>query len=380
MKVLYCTNVAAEYRIPFFNKLEERINVEFVITRQSLNDQIYNFGKGTKIEGKVTFIDKSKVKHYIQLLNIVINRDYDICIIPPLDSFGEMIDALIIALLSKIRGKKTIYFWEKWQPSKDIPLKKRVKNLLQKIAFRAINPLINKVLVPGKKSYIYFTNYLRCNPKKITCVINSSIIIEKCKKNNIREEYGIEKNKFVVLYFGRIVRFKGLDILIRAVSLIKNKELVLLICGDGEFKSECEELVKSLRMENVIFTGRIKSSERHNYFRESDLFVLPSRNYNGGIEAWGLTINEAMEMGTPCIVSDHVGCADEIVINKETGLIFESDNYIQLAEKINEVYENKELSNRLIKTAANIVKKTYNYNSMANSFIKQFKSVRRGLE
>lgn len=380
MKVLYFANVAAEYRIPFFNELNNKVNIEFVITKQSINNKVYNFGKGVEINGKFTFLCNNKLKHYIELIFILIKREYDICVVPPLDSFSEMIDAMLITLLAKIRNKKIIYFWEKWQPDeKYIPFKKSIKNKLQKCAYKVIDSAIDMVLVPGKKSYEYFTQYLNCNSDKVKYVINSSIISEKKDFVNVRAKYKIDKSKVVILYFGRIVRFKGLDILIKAVSQLNDEQITLLICGDGDYKPYCEEMAKRLGVKNIIFTGKIESKERYNYFRESDLFILPSRIDNGGIEAWGLTVNEAMEMKIPCIVSDSVGCANEIILNDENGFIFKSEDSEDLSEKIKQIINDNDLKELIIQNAVDTVEHIYNYKNMSDSFIDKFKSLVEGV-
>jgi glycosyltransferase involved in cell wall biosynthesis len=53
----------------------------------------------------------------------------------------------------------------------------------------------------------------------------------------------------------------------------------------------------------------------------ADLFVLPSK---GMYETWGLAVNEAMQMGVPCLVSDRVGCQRDLVTPGETGWVFAS--------------------------------------------------------
>jgi glycosyltransferase involved in cell wall biosynthesis len=62
-----------------------------------------------------------------------------------------------------------------------------------------------------------------------------------------------------------------------------------------------------------------------------DVFALPSR---GLYETWGLTVNEAMHMGLPCLVSDRVGCQRDLVTDGETGWVFRADDTAHLREKL----------------------------------------------
>jgi glycosyltransferase involved in cell wall biosynthesis len=65
----------------------------------------------------------------------------------------------------------------------------------------------------------------------------------------------------------------------------------------------------------------------------ADLFALPSR---GLYETWGLAVNEAMELGVPCLVSDRVGCQQDLVTPGETGWVFRADDAEDLTAKLGE--------------------------------------------
>jgi glycosyltransferase involved in cell wall biosynthesis len=63
----------------------------------------------------------------------------------------------------------------------------------------------------------------------------------------------------------------------------------------------------------------------------ADLFVRPSYGPN---ETWGLAVNEAMCMGCPIIVSDHVGCAQDLVFTHQNGMVFEAGNVAELSQAL----------------------------------------------
>ena len=64
-----------------------------------------------------------------------------------------------------------------------------------------------------------------------------------------------------------------------------------------------------------------------------DIFALPSR---GLYETWGLAVNEAMHLGRPCLVSDRVGCQQDLVRDGETGWVFRSGDPLYLRAKLAE--------------------------------------------
>lgn len=375
MKVLYFTNVAAEYRIPFFAEMEKKMNIKFIITKQGINKKVYDFGVDIEKVNNIVFLPEKIITHFIKLIKILITTEYDICVIPALDSFSEMMDVLIIVMISSIRKKKKVFFWEKWQPKECyIPLKKKLKNRMQKISFDIIKRNLDLVLVPGEKGKKYFEEYLKFSKEKIKKVINASSISKNSYVMDIRKLYNIDKNIFIVLYFGRVVNFKGLDLLIKAMSKISDKDIQLMVCGDGEFLRENKELANKFELD-VIFAGKVNKDEREAYFRAADTFVLPSRIYNGGIEAWGLTVNEAMDLSVPCILSDVVGCSYDLIKPNINGLIFENENEDELKKCILKLKYEPSLREDIIRNAKKTVEEVYNYEKMAESFIDSFESI-----
>jgi len=115
------------------------------------------------------------------------------------------------------------------------------------------------------------------------------------------------------LYVGRLSPEKNLEFLIRAFS--KLPELTLNIVGFGPQ----EEYLKSLAGTNVVFHGAVANAELPKFYQANDVFVLPSKS-----EPWGMVVEEALNNGVPVLVSDRVGCAEEVVRDGENGLVFEA--------------------------------------------------------
>jgi glycosyltransferase involved in cell wall biosynthesis len=81
----------------------------------------------------------------------------------------------------------------------------------------------------------------------------------------------------------------------------------------------------------VRFLPFANQSEMPSRYLLASLFVLPSR---GVYETWGLAVNEAMDMGLPCLVSSRVGCQRDLVTQGETGWVFDSDDPSSLARTL----------------------------------------------
>ena len=136
------------------------------------------------------------------------------------------------------------------------------------------------------------------------------------------------------LYVGRLEKEKNLDLLINAFADFP--KLHLSIIGYGRE----EQSLRSKATKNITFLGEIKNKGLSDYYRKADVFILPSET-----EPWGLVVEEALNNGTPVIVSDHVGCKDDLV-SVDTGLVFEHNSIASLKHAITRICD-VEYYNRL---------------------------------
>lgn len=125
------------------------------------------------------------------------------------------------------------------------------------------------------------------------------------------------------LYVGRIAEVKNLQLLISVFN--EFPDLSLTIIGDGPLRQELEIQAK----QNINFLGAINNKELPKYYKDADVFVLSSKS-----EPWGLVVEEALNNGTPVIVSSAVGCAESIVTPYSSGVVFESGNKESLKESV----------------------------------------------
>ena len=92
-----------------------------------------------------------------------------------------------------------------------------------------------------------------------------------------------------------------------------------------------EEELKSIANKNITFLGAVNNKDLAKYYQNADVFILPSKS-----EVWGLVVEEALNNGTPVIVSDKVGCYYDLV-TASTGLVFKSENLESLQEQISKI-------------------------------------------
>ncbi len=148
----------------------------------------------------------------------------------------------------------------------------------------------------------------------------------------LRRSLGLQENRRVVLFCGKLVpKKRPLDV-VRAIGCLSLSDRPsLLVVGSGPLESEMRRQA-ALASIDVRFLGFQNQSELPRWYTLADLLVLPS---DGG-ETWGLVVNESMACGTPAVVSDAVGCGPDLVERGRTGDIFALGNIEELATKIRE--------------------------------------------
>lgn len=152
----------------------------------------------------------------------------------------------------------------------------------------------------------------------------------KDQKKELREKYGLDKEAPVFLFAGKYISKKRPMDLIKAFHRLNHSEAQLIMVGEGALRSEMESYIKAHNLSRVTLTGFINQQEIAEYYTMADVFVLPS----GYGETWGLVVNEAMNFELPLIVSDLVGCTDDLVCEGQNGFTFPCGEVEQLAEKM----------------------------------------------
>lgn len=118
----------------------------------------------------------------------------------------------------------------------------------------------------------------------------------------------------IVLFLGRLVVYKGVDVLMQAMASV---DATLLVVGDGPARPALEAATPGGR-DNVRFLGNVSNEYRSAYYRAADIFVLPAVSR---AESFGIAMLEAMAHGTPAI-STEVGTGTSWVnLHGETGLV-----------------------------------------------------------
>ncbi len=139
------------------------------------------------------------------------------------------------------------------------------------------------------------------------------------------------KEKPDILLVAGLERIKGVDILLKSIPIVLKSvpNLKVYIAGSGSQEGKLKNLVKRLKLEeHVEFLGFISTEEKFKYYRRCKIVVVPSR-----WDAMPTTLLEAMASGKP-VVASAVGGIPDTIVDGKTGLLFESENAEDLADKI----------------------------------------------
>ncbi|HLP17121.1 MAG TPA: glycosyltransferase family 4 protein [Bacteroidota bacterium] len=162
-------------------------------------------------------------------------------------------------------------------------------------------------------------------------------------------ELGIPKSRTpLVGAVGRLKKYKSFDHLLDAFADVRRDipEARLVIVGDGDDKPRLTEIAQVLKLgDAVTFTGFVSEEEKVRILNQMHVAVNTSAK-----EGWGLTVIEANACGTPTVSSDVEGLRDAVV-DGQTGLLYEYNNTLELAEKISLVLRDEHLRERLTRAA-----------------------------
>ncbi|MEW6320204.1 MAG: glycosyltransferase [Acidobacteriota bacterium] len=126
-----------------------------------------------------------------------------------------------------------------------------------------------------------------------------------------RRRLGLDPDRFTALYAGKLTRRKRpLDAI---EMLTRLPDAQLLVVGSGDLEDECRRRAERLGV-RAVFAGFQNQSAMGRLYAAADCLVLPSES-----ETWGLVVNEALAAGLPCVVSDAVGAAPDLIAAGTTG-------------------------------------------------------------
>lgn len=208
------------------------------------------------------------------------------------------------------------------------------------------------------------TEFLRLDPERIT-VIGNGVDLQRFGGKSPRKIWGR------LVYIGRVAPHKGLEDLVDAFRLVKEKDsqVELFIAGSGTFLTTIEEYVKGL--EGIHILGSVSETEKIELLKSSWLFAMPSSR-----EGFPLAPLEAMAAGTPVLTVDHQDNGLKDICTRGNGLVTSPDS-ASIASAVLELLSNEEEWNTMRK-ASILYAKEHDWEMIADQAEDYFNSIVNG--
>lgn len=289
MKVII-TNLPAFYKIRLYNEVNKKVPLHVVFTNKGAEGRNNDFYSG-QIGFDYTILKKGGLQRIRVLRNLLKTSGCSEVIL----GGWESTEQFFCAFFSPLKKNSLI-----------------VESTINESSTNGIKALIKRLFLK-RISKVYAAGELHSMLIRSLGFKKEIVISGGCGLLNYVAQPPFEARQEVkkFLFVGRLIDVKNLPLLISVFNSLP--DLTLTIIGFGEE----EENLKSVAKDNIQFLGSIPNVQLPSYYREADVFVLPSKS-----ETWGLVVEEALNNGLPVIVSDRVGCQKDL-ITKETGIVFE---------------------------------------------------------
>ena len=235
-------------------------------------------------------------------------------------------------------------FWKKWAEQSNVShtnarLVPFFEKLMMRFKFDCIhtvsNATKNDIQKIGTKKPIY--------------------VIPNCIQD--QEPFKTASKKFQFVFLGRLVFYKNVEVILRAFKIVSKlfPEAKLVIAGDGPHKESLQNLGNNLGIDaNIVFAGYVTQQQKTKLLAESNALLFPST-----IEGFGLVILESFQQNRPVVVSNIAPMSD-IVEDKKTGLILDSNDEKKWADAIIHLIKNSQESEIMGKNGNEELKEKYN--------------------
>ena len=254
---------------------------------------------------------------------------------------------------------------------------------------RGINEFIIKILKLSERVNLHLSRMIICvtdgikreifNRYKISenkmVVIPNGVnpkIFRPLNKHDSRRKIGLSDDKFYVGFVGSFVVWQGIDVLIEAAKIIKEKDykdILYLLVGDGEITNSLKKRVERYTLQSeVIFCGRVAYHNVPIYINACDVVVVPKKLRNESIGLSPLKLYEYLACSKPVIATKIKGLV-EVIQEGRCGYICEPDDAEDLADKIILAYSKREFLSQLGKNGRKLVEKRYTWRNTAKKII-----------
>lgn len=342
LRVLYITNLPAPYKVEFLDLLGSYVDLTVIFERAKASDRNLKWVAEQKIRSyKVVELPSMAIGSAsslsMQIVKYLREHDFDTVLV---NGYSTPTEMLAIWYLHR-SGIPFGLMCDGMLSKEDKGLKHAAKTKLVSAAsfWLSSGSMCDEALLANGANEECIYRY------PFTSVRDDDVVGQQFQRSAYKSAIDC-KSAYMVLYVGKAIPRKGIDVLIDAFKGV-GLDCTLYLVGVGE--SDSTDLIDCQGLSNIVQVGFLQPDQLVNYYRAADLAVLPSRE-----DIWGLVINEALANGTPVIATDRCGAAPELVCNGQNGWIVPSEDAQTLKCAIVDLLTNEDpigLMNNSIKVA-----------------------------
>lgn len=217
-----------------------------------------------------------------------------------------------------------------------------------------------------QENYRHFSPHLKDYQEKIVVVpcgvdTNKFLPANEAKMN----DHLIGNTVFFLSVLDEFHRYKGLDYLLEALSMVKDEipNVKLIVGGKGDLVDYYQQKVNSLGLENnVEFHGFIPEDKLQEYYNQCQVFVLPS--ISSAQEGFGIVALESLSCQTPVITTRIVGVAEDVEKSR-SGLVVEPKDVNGLSKALLSILKDRGLKDEMGRMGRELVIKKYKWSQVA---------------
>ena len=359
MPIALVTNYLPPYRIPLYRLLYERYGVE-----------VYCFGgEPHYVPDSLRDLDRQLAEAPFPAHRLAHERDAR--------SLARENDAVIAAIAGRValpaayrgarREKTPFILWASlWRHPLTLP------HTFSLYLMRRIYRRADAVVTYGAHISRYVARNRRGDhgifvaPQAVEPEIFAREVSEEEKsawRAGINAKAGRRAETPIVLFVGRLVRDKGVEVLLRAWRTLGRSDVTLCLVGDGPLAERA-----AAAGGGVVLAGRMERERLPVAYAAASMVVVPSISTRRFLEPWGLVCNEAMYQGTPVIASAAVGAVPgALIVHSVTGMVVRGGDDAELAAAIVQLLDDAQLRDRISRLSRNLVE-TFTYEAAADAF------------
>lgn len=367
MKIIVVHPAHMDYRQEIFDSLNKKYDTTFIFTKQGRGQEDVKEEQASipsewrsKVLKSDLLIGRKDIGMYFRLIRELLFSKYDLVL--------TSTSWYICWTIAKLRRKRFVFMTEFWY-WEDVSFTRKILNNFTKIVVKNSDA----IFAMGTNAY---NSCIKLGTKKEKVFIYPQCAVDYSRLPilNLKMRYKLEDMR-IILFLGRIVKIKGLNYLIESFSILERKEknVFLIIAGEGPKRTEYEKISKDLGIKNILFTGNVSKNEISSYYNACDIFVLPSIFYEQSYEPWGLVVNEAMAFSKPVIATNAVGASNDLILNNVNGFIVQEKDVNQLYEAMKNILSDQSLMVKMGKESRKIFEEKNNYASYCESLDKSLK-------